>query len=422
MLYLALSSSHFAYASEVDSIRPEDHNHERLLGPYILDGELDDIGVPEGGYEAEFFGTDRGIIGRADTGPQHTELLNNSPQRMEVVPGGAMVYFSVQNATLLGNPSGDQAGLPSPVRLLLRTENHVEEFVPVLDAPRLDLRGDISNEEGTGNPILNSRQTGPKTLYISLNTCQQPSDPTDTTGVKGAPPQLQLYVSQSSSNTLPGPGKSPEAQQQVPIVGGFASVTLQASGTVYIGVAAPNTTTFTRGNYLMEIAASIDAPFHSYTDVRSNLHLIDSDMTSALLVTNSLVNFTNGTLFDEWMNLSPPFSIFAVNTNRTTITGVQNSYCGLKTYADIAGVQGGVHSDEVQTSMSNSTGLPYPKQQFHVQGLNGSSSYYGILAMTGNSTNSGAGVVGGGGRVWKSIEFQTQTGRRCSLAFIIVHH
>jgi calcium channel MID1 len=407
VVYLTLSSSHFAYASEIDSIKPEDHNHERLLGSYILHGEVGDIEEQEVSYEAEFFGTDRGIIGRADTGPQYTELLNNAPQRMEVVPGGSTVYFFVQNSTLSGKPSGDQTGLPSPVRLLLRTENQVEE--PRI--PNLGSQEKIPSEEGTGNTILHSRQTGPTTLYISLNTCQQPSDPTDIGGTKGAPPQLQLYVSQSSINTLPGPDQSTDTQRQIPVVGGFANVTLQASGTVYIGVAAPSTTTFTEGNYTVEIAASIDAPFHSYIANSSNLYLIDSDMTSALLVTKNLGNSTNGTLFDEWMNLKPPFSIFAVNTNRTFIAGVQNSYCGLKTYADIAGVQGGAHSDEVQTSISNSTGSPYPKQQFLMQGLNGSSSYNGILAMTGNSTSSGAGVVGGGGRVWQSTKFQTQAGR-----------
>jgi calcium channel MID1 len=407
ILYLTLSSFHFAYASEIDSIKPEDHNHERLLGSSILDSELDHSEEQEVSYEAEFFGTDRGIIGRADTGPQYTELLNNVPKRMEVIPGGSTVYFFVQNDTLLAKPSGDQAGLPSPVRLHLRTENQEEP----LRIPNLGQQERIPSEETTGNIILHSRQTGLVTLYISLNTCQQPSDPTDIGGTKGAPPQLQLYVSQSSVNTLPGPDQSADTQQQIPVVGGFANVTLQASGTVYIGVAAPNTTTFTKGNYTVEIAASIDAPFHSYTANSSNLFLIDSDMTSALLVTKNLGNSTNGTLFNEWMNLNPPFSIFAVNTNRALVTGVQNSYCGLKTYADITGVPGGAHADEVQTSISNTTGSPYPKQQFLIQGLNGSSSYYGILAMTGNSTSSGPGVVGGGGRVWQSTLFQTQAGK-----------
>jgi calcium channel MID1 len=414
ILYLSFFSSHSAYASDVDPTSLEDYSREKLIDSHIIDDEFD-IDIRQASYEADFFGADRGIIGRADTGPQYIELLNNAPQRIEVKPGGT-VYFSVQNVTLMGNTSQGQVGLPSPVRLLLRTENRREEILKVPDSSGSGLP-EIHNEVGTTNPILHSRQDGPATLYISLNTCQQPSDPTDISGTKGAPPQPQIYISQSSSNTLPGPGQSADSQQQVPVVGGFANVTLQASGPVYIGIAAPNTTTFTEGSYLVEIAASVDALFHSYLSTNLTLHLIDSDTTSALLVTSDLTNTTNGTLFDEWMSLYPPFSIFVVNANKTTIEGVQNSYCGLKTYADIAGVQGGPRSDDVESSVTNLTGSPYPKQQFYVQGLNGSSSYYGILAMTGNSTNSGAGVVGGGGEIMQSVTFPTQAGRCCYVSF-----
>jgi len=60
---------------------------------------------------------------------------------------------------------------------------------------------------------------------------------------------------------------------------------------------------------------------------------------------------------------------------------------------------------------------PYPKQQFYFQGLNRSSSYFGILAMTGNSTASGPGVVGGGGRVWQTMSFTTQSDGNCAVIF-----
>src|SRR5437762_2869642 len=71
ILYLALSSSNLAYALHPDSISLEDHNNERLLTPYILEGELDE----DIRYEAEFYGAERSIIGRVD--PDITPLPNN---------------------------------------------------------------------------------------------------------------------------------------------------------------------------------------------------------------------------------------------------------------------------------------------------------------------------------------------------------
>jgi calcium channel MID1 len=71
-LYFTFASPHFAYAGDVDSIRPEDHNHERLPGP-ILEVDSDELELREAegaAYEADFIGFDRGIIGRATTDPQ----------------------------------------------------------------------------------------------------------------------------------------------------------------------------------------------------------------------------------------------------------------------------------------------------------------------------------------------------------------
>jgi calcium channel MID1 len=202
--------------------------------------------------------------------------------------------------------------------------------------------------------------------------------------------------------------------QMVEAVGGFANITLEVSGDVYMAVYAPSTEGFT-GPYNVKIAASIDAPFHYYNSSQPNLYLVDSDSSSALLVTNNLTYATNGSVFDSWMNLTPPpFVIFAANQNISTFSGIQNSYCGLENYAQIAGTTSGVRNSAVQTSMTNVTSGPFPKQQFYFQGLNASSSYNGILAMTGNSTAAGNGVVGGGGRVWQTMNFQTQSGTKDS--------
>jgi calcium channel MID1 len=256
---------------------------------------------------------------------------------------------------------------------------------------------------------LRPRQLATRTVYITINTCLQPNDPTNS---NGAAPQLQLFVSQSAQGTMTTAGKPDNGWQNgqmVEAVGGFANITLQVSGDVYMAVYAPVTEGFS-GPYNMEIAASIDAPFHYYNNSQSKLYLVDSDSSSALLVTNNLTLSTNGSVFDAWMNLAPPFVIFAANQNLSAFAGIQNSYCGLENYAQIAGTTGGVRNSAVQTSMTNITSGPFPKQQFYFQGLNGSSSYNAILAMTGNSTASGKGVVGGGGQVWQAMNFQTQSG------------
>lgn len=73
-------------------------------------------------------------------------------------------------------------------------------------------------------------------LFITLTTCSQP------TGGSGSPGALQLYVSNSSQNSLPGPQASPQmSASNDPTWAGFLSITLplfQASS-VWIGVSAP---------------------------------------------------------------------------------------------------------------------------------------------------------------------------------------
>jgi calcium channel MID1 len=408
LLYLTLSSSHFAYASDVDSIRPEDHNHERLLTPYILDGELDDVEQREVQYEAEFFGFDRGIIGRAPSWVDAT-LFNNDPYQ-DNIQQGDIRYYMFANSSVWGKLSGPSQGLPLS-RLRQRSGRDSEGYLDKSAIDIVDSKAQImtNDEDEPADPELRPRQLQTRTVYITINTCLQPNDPT---GSKGAPGQLQLYVSQSAQGPMSTTGKPDNGWQNgqmVDAVGGFANITLQASGDIYVGIYAPSTVGFVNP-YNVEIAASIDAPFHYYNNSQPYLYLVDSDSRSALLVTNNLTTSTNGSVYDDWMSLAPPFVIFASNQNISDFAGIQNSYCGLEKYAQIAGTIGGVRNSAVQTSMTNLTSGSFPKQQFYFQGLNASSSYYGILAMTGNSTASGKDVVGGGGQVWQAMTFPTKSG------------
>ena len=76
------------------------------------------------------------------------------------------------------------------------------------------------------------------------------------------------------------------------------------------------------------------------------------------------------------------------------------------------------NSNHVQMGMVTRGLGNKPKQQFYATGLNSSSQYRAFLAMNGNSTASGNGVVGGGGKVWgPGIDFTTKSDGNCQLLF-----
>ena len=106
--------------------------------------------------------------------------------------------------------------------------------------------------------------------------------------------------------------------------------------------------------------------------------------------------------------MKPPYGMFAHNQNDRSILGVQYSYCGLNHLAQIVAGLGAENQNVV--GMTTRGLYNKPKEQFYVNDLNASSSYWGFLAMQGNSTASGNGVVGGGGKVWSAVNFTTKTG------------
>lgn len=402
VLYFALSSGHFAYASELDSILPEDHNHERLLSPYILTDDVDEKEYGDVEYEPEFLGVDRGIIGRQEQ--IAFEVVNNIP-KLDNVELGATVYYVFTNSSVWGIRSAASSGLPSPGLIRVREEEGDDdgEEASIVEKTTEHVSYYENDEEGSR---IFKRANKTRTVYITLNTCLQPDNPKDPS----APPQIMLYVSQN--NTRPGPNQPSDSQKVVKAVHGFANLTFEASKDVYIGVSAPNATNY-EGVYSVQIAASIDAQFHSYKGDEADLFFIDSDSSSALLATKNLTdpNSPDMEVYNKWMQLTPPYVVFANNQNDTRLSGISHSYCGLEKYAQIAGTKDGLRTNMVRTSMTNVTLGNFPKQQFYFQGLNASSSYYGILAMTGNSTAYGNGVVGGGGTVWKTMDFSTQSGQ-----------
>jgi hypothetical protein len=239
-------------------------------------------------------------------------------------------------------------------------------------------------------------------VYLSLTTCDKP----DSNKTNADPfPQLEVYVSKSEKLEEPGPGKDDTLQDIYTAEGGYVAITKDTDSDVFIGVAAPNTTDY-KGDYTFQIAASIDAYFHSTVN-QSSLHFVDADVSAALLVTDNLtMSASNSSNYHQWMNMIPPYTMFAHNVNNTALEGLERSFCALDKLAQVGRISNITEVGMTSRGLGNK-----PKEQFYLTGLDKSSFYNGILAMTGNSTSSGNGIVGGGGQVWKSTAFSTKTGK-----------
>jgi calcium channel MID1 len=399
-------SPHFAYAADVDSIRPEDHNHERLLGRPILDLEFEELELREPTYEAQFFGVDRGIIGRATTEP--IPLTNNGMQ-LTNIPQGQLVSYMFSNTSLWGQLSPAKSSLPSQIILNGKIKRGLDYTGSLEDDEEEE---DIGDEEELKLRPRQSNSGNQRLLYITVTACNQPTSNTTT----DPPPQLQLYVSTSQDNITPGPGQNPQAE--ITLDEGYAIYELNATSNVYIGVYGENVNTTYTGVWNAQIAASIDQPYHYYwNSTDSNLFLVDSDSNSALLYTDPLIpDSSNETLAEAWMDMSPPFDVFASDANDNSIIGLQKSYCGLQTKAQISTFRPGQTSSDIAMRMTDIGNGSLPKQQFYITGLSPGTTYNIALVMNG-TTASGNSAVGAGGQVFKMTSFATLSSMSLSLMF-----
>lgn len=377
LLYLTFNTPKFAYAFDLDSRIPPDHNHP------ILD--LFDDESLEYASERE----DSTVVLPRQAEDAILSLSNNDPQNLNIEPGNSQFWTFPQDA-IDGPPTETGPGLPGS-QLKKRDPDELD-----------DVR-------------LQSRQDR-RLIYITLNTCMQPQVNVSGEGSSSlVPPQLQMFVSQSSDNQRPGPGVT-EDQRVIDVDGGYALVTLGPESDVYIGITAPATTEFS-GVWNYEIAASIDAPYHGANATWPNLFFVDGDNHAALLVTNDTTQANSSdSVYQDWMGLRPPWGMFAHPQNEPSILGVRHSYCGLKNEAKITANLESVNNQNVAQMTNRGLGGK-PKEQFYITGLNSSWSYYGFLGMQGNSTASGRGVVGGGGMVWTNMSFNTKSLGNCALMY-----
>lgn len=396
-LYITLFTPPFALADEI--LRAP-------LPPILDDGQL--ISHPETkipsdptSYEPEFNVFDRSITGRAPVAAV-TPVTNNAAQPMNVVSGTTQVFvFHVSSV------SSREASEETWRELELREEHSGSQD---------ELAGATERRASGQSDVAVERRAAARTVYISANTCTQPQSTNGLHTAQG-PPQLVLYVSTSPSNQAPGPGQTPETQVELPFNYGAAMYNFTSSTDVYFGVYAPNVTSPYAGTYNVEVAASVDGWYHTYNaEDDANLIWVDSDAQGALLLTHNLTTSNDPSVQSAIIN-TMPFVMFASNQNDSSANGLNYSYCGLRNYAQIQGTKDGKFASMVHTGMTTRGPGGLPKQQFYFSGLNSSSSYMGILAMSGNKPGNGslvgraAGGVGGGGHVFRATNFATKTGR-----------
>lgn len=344
-------------------------------------------------YEPDFTLFDRSIIGRAPAGV--TGLSNNVPENTNLEPG-TTARFVFEVSSLSGRDRDDT----SHAELRRRANDSEGE-------DELEIEGETTSETAL------ARRQSTKTLWISATTCIQPEGLSpNKTWID--PPQLTLYVSTDSKNTAPGPKAPPESQLWVVFQEGAVMYNTTLSGDVYFSVTAPNVSeAFASRLFNVDVAASIDQSYHSF-DVTSDPDLlwVDSDSSTSLFTTRNLTDSPDKVVE------TPPYSMFAYAEGDTSVIGVRQSICGLKQYAQIGGSKSTFPSNMIRVGLSNKSSGGLTKQQIYLRGLNSSTNYVGILAKSpNNSLGKRENTAGGGGTVFRQVEFDTKSNGTCTFIF-----
>lgn len=366
ILYLSLFNPQFALAQEMNHVSPI-----MLEDSISLDVPADsEFEMRNAIYEPEFQPFDRSIVGRATTFDTVT-LTNNVPAANNLNAGESMVFV-----------------FDNSQELELREEPAISEEAS-------------DGEEGR------PRKRATTTLYISANTCLQPSANSTTSA---SPPQLTLYVSNSTDNKTPGPSADPTQQVIQTFTKGAVMYNMTTSDTAYVAIAAGNMSSNYSGIYNFQIGMSVDGWYHTYNETDTQeLFWVDSDTTSVLLMTQNLTTSRDQKIMERIMS-TPPYVMFAQSHADNSIAGMEYSFCGLSNKAQIAAERNGQATTQILTGMTKRGAGRHPKQQFYFSGLNSSTKYQGILARNvDNSTNTN--VRGGGGTVFRATEFETKSSR-----------
>ncbi|GAB7345402.1 hypothetical protein MBLNU457_3741t3 [Dothideomycetes sp. NU457] len=405
-IYYVLSSPRFAYAAELDI-------HQEL----IRVAEDHNWGSIEASEKAQIF------LGREDIESDDqqvtldTEIEGQSWVRpQEQVAEEQDEEQEQEQYTLLrrATPTATASALPgsnTAINLNIQpgqTQNWTVANITSWNR-KSPLPAGLPSPFGSANTSsLFVRANGTTQVFISINTCLQPQW-NGTIPQTGSPPQLSMIVT------------APTFTQSVTLDEGFASVTFNAASSIDITVEAPSLNQDFTGGWNYELAASVDNYYHNVgLNPDPPLYWVDSDTTAALLVTANLTYEDPSSLvYQQWMNSSNPFIVYVQNAEYDNVmAGVRNSFCGLQNAPieftanpqDPQGITSRVKMGMIDRSTQ-------PQQQFYVENLNGSATYEAILAMQGNSSARGAGVVGGGGWVSQARYLSTKSDGNCALLY-----
>ncbi|KAI0120083.1 stretch-activated Ca2+-permeable channel component-domain-containing protein [Nemania sp. FL0031] len=395
VLYLFLFAPQFAFAADLNQI-PSGFDSDGSF--YGIQDTADSLDARGPSYDPDFSLFDRSIIGRVADGVASIDL--NTPTNSNIDFGSTVAYvFEVASV------SGRSAQEPDTSYELRRSLNGTQALV----------EGD--SEDGSTSDLdldLGRRATPSKTLYISVNTCNQPAriSPDQTTM---DPPQLTLFVSTSSENTTPGPDGNQGAQKAIVFDEGAVMFNTSLDRDIYFTISAPEVSDkyfVTTLPYNYEVAVSLDGYYHSYDGTTEpNLIWVDSDASSSLLTTRNL------TSSPEEVISTPPYVVFVQNTQNLGINGIRKSYCGLSSWAQIRPLQNGQSQASIGLRQGGTANLTM--QEFYVTGLNASANYTGIVALNTSlslekrqESGSAGGMV-----VYKAVDFSTKPNGACTFIF-----
>ena len=373
----------FILLTDADTVGGEDHNHHRIdniaVPKHNLEGLVDSAQDTFARYEPGFFGLEQGILGkRVD---EITALANNAPANKNIKPGDTD-HYTFPSKAVNERPSSKPTGIASDLQI--RALPHYRR-----------LSGSDSNQ-----------------VFVSINTCNQP-DPTDQ-GSQSAPAQLNLFISTKSSNQKPS---EENHDYDIKIIEGAGLQVLDATTDIFFTVSAPSTPGF-KGQYNYDLTASID-DHYAYYDDSLRFFPLDTDTNSSLLLTNHTTNATTDSpLYKKWMSSPPPFAVFVYPRGFQKVRGLTHSFCGLRNWAPIKGNLLDDQNPSVKVGMAAfGGGSSQPIQQTYVNSLNGSTTYFAVMAVDGNSTKTGPKVIQGGGTVGSLINFTTKADQNCAVLY-----
>ncbi|KAL2887740.1 Calcium influx-promoting protein ehs1 [Ceratocystis lukuohia] len=410
-------------ANPADSLRLA----ARIASPPLdIDGQPNPSIVKR--YESEFALDgllDRSIVGRAE--PVATVIPNNVPQRLTLDVNETVIMMfelSASNPTSTLSASASATATGSLSSSAAAAESASADLAK-RGEDGLDLGEEEEDYDKHWSPEgLLKRAT--ETVYISANTCLQPTGNNDN--VTAPPPQLTMYISTSPENTSPGPN-STNNTQVINFTQGALMYNTTTSSSLYFSIVTPSNLTNHTGSWQFEIAVSTDGFYHRYVASEQRLFWVDSDAEAAVLTTGNLTMNSNASLVNEIMEGTPPYVLFA--DTAANLEGLRYSYCGLQTYAAFASERNDEATDDnVAVTMTQRSG-GHPKQQFYIGNLEAKTTYYGIAVQVaeipGNATQQygkvkvsrdvagTSGRIGGGGVVYARTPFETKEGTTCRI-------